>query len=501
VKQRVKNLKKKDVEKEEKLEHIRDEAEEVLRQVERTWALRHGLADASTFNPEDLGIKRALIIQQARDGGIVGEDIQNAINKLEDKSPPSKAKLFVSKALSEGFYSYLKLRRLLGIPKDSFRIGPIKGGLRLPDCMGLVNPGGLVWIKEGTYPIAANLALNVGVGLEAAGVEPAIVQASASLSQMILANKVMWPRIREITFDCNNLATYGIDYRDSWHSDIKAKILNVPTGGIGLRVQTDDINWSALYNRFWIRTASYTYLNNPGTKDASAIGVKFDSSVYPSNEPNFNMLSGLIYGFNYGVYINYGNQQLLRHLDSGANNYGHYINTYENILLDCYCEGNVNPSIITKNGKVILIGGQWDAYPTVQADATKSGHLMILDVDNITLTSQYNATSIPPTPAIKFVVGGNYALKIEGRGDGEVIQLTNLANSKPSVKIWSESGSGGKAGKVMICRGSDEYELGSLIGGSSGNRPVLKFWDVTKSAYYYAYIDNGAWVVSSSCPT
>ncbi len=44
-------------------------------------------------------------------------------------------------------------------------------------------------------------------------------------------------------------------------------------------------------------------------------------------------------------------------------------------------------------------------------------------------------------------------------------------------------------------------ERASLKGGTSGNRGVLKLWDAALSAYRYAYLDNGSWVISSTEPT
>lgn len=37
--------------------------------------------------------------------------------------------------------------------------------------------------------------------------------------------------------------------------------------------------------------------------------------------------------------------------------------------------------------------------------------------------------------------------------------------------------------------------------GTGGNRGVLRLWDVTKAAFSYAYLDNGAWVIAASEPT
>lgn len=488
-------MNKKQKEKEEKIEPIRNEIEETLKQAERTWALKRKIADSSIFNKRDVGLNHSLIIEQARDKGIVGFDIQKAIDKVSSLKQPSKAKLYVAKIMSEGFYSYLKLRRLLGVPKDSFTIGQFKGGSRLPDCMGLVNPGGLVWVKEGDYNIAANLELKTGVALDGAGRGSTRILTASALDQLILVNKKMLPAIKDIHFDCGNVALCGIDYRDSWHSDIRAKIFGVPENGIGLKVQADDVNYLALWNKFNVWIESYAYTNG-GQIASGSYGIKIDSSVAPTGVPNHNEFTGKATGFNYGVYIKEGGQQLFRHFDSGACNWCYYVNTPDNVFLDCYEETGTNPPLITKDGRAIIIGGYWETLPELTSDATKSGHLILVHPDYFSLGSQYNAGMLHPTPPIQFTQGGNYTVKVYGRGDGAIIEFANVDNAKARARIYV-----GNAGEFRILRGSDEFELGGLVAGSSQNRPVLKFWDVTAGAYKYAYVDNGAWVISDTSPT
>jgi len=485
----------KESEKEEKLEPIRDEAEKVLRQAERTWALKRGIADKSSFTRRDLGIERLLEVQQAQDNGVVGEDIQKAINNLENKKSPSKGKLYVAKVLSRGFYNYLKFRRFLGMPKDSFTIGKLKGGNLLPDCLGLVNPGGLVCVKEGDYTLTANLELKTGVALNGAGRGSTKILTDSPLTQLILVNKKMLPNIKDIFFDCNNTALCGIDYRDSWHSDIRAKIFGVPTNGVGLKVQADDVNYLALWNKFNVYIESYAYTNG-GAIATGSYGIKIDSSVAPTGVPNMNEFTGKATGFNYGVYIKEGGQQLFRHFDSGACNWCYYINTVDNVFIDCYEESGVNAPLITKTGRAIIIGGYWETAPTKESDASASGHLIRLHPDYFSLGSQYHAGMLHPTPPIEFSQGGNYTVNVYGRGDGAIIEFANADNAKARARIYV-----GTAGEFRILRGSDEVELGGLTAGTSSNRPVLKMWDVTLAAYRYAYIDNGAWVIDAAAPT
>jgi hypothetical protein len=201
-------MNKKQIEKEEKLEPIRDEVEKVLSQAERTWALKHGLADKSTFNSRDLGIERQIVVEQARDNGIMGFDIQKAIDKVARPEKPSKAKLYVSKVLSKGFYDYLKLRRILGVPKDSFTIGTLKGGNLLPDCMGLVNPGGLVWTKEGSYSITNTLIMNSNVSLNGASREATIL--SGTVNPLIQWAAKDFVSVKDLTINGTNKSGDGM---------------------------------------------------------------------------------------------------------------------------------------------------------------------------------------------------------------------------------------------------------------------------------------------------
>jgi parallel beta-helix repeat protein len=167
------------VKKEENFESLRDSVQAALSEAERQWAKENHIADPSIFNPRDLGIERKIVVEQARDRGILGIDIQKAIDKVIQPKP-SRAKLYVRKVLSGGFYEYLKLRKLLGAPKDSFTITPLRGQ-RFADLMGLVNPGGLVWVKEGTYSSATQIQLKTNVAMEGTGIAT-VIQATADVN-------------------------------------------------------------------------------------------------------------------------------------------------------------------------------------------------------------------------------------------------------------------------------------------------------------------------------
>jgi len=55
--------------------------------------------------------------------------------------------------------------------------------------------------------------------------------------------------------------------------------------------------------------------------------------------------------------------------------------------------------------------------------------------------------------------------------------------------------------RPVIFNNDAGVEKGAISTGTAGNRMVLKFYDVTLTAWRYAYIDNGAWVIAVAEPT
>lgn len=230
-----------------------------------------------------MGIERLIEIQQARDKGIVGEDIQKAIDKLENKKPPSQAKLYVAKIMSEGFYSYLKLRRLLGVPKDSFTITPLRGQ-RFADCMGLINPGGHVWVKEGSYSVLAKVEIKADVGVEGAG--PAAILTTSSAIVLIELDSRMFGALRNVKLNMNSIATKGVHIKDSWYSDIRhVYITGVPAFGFGVHVNLATNALGCYHNKIFARIIGVA-------QAAGSVGIKTETTAPATYTPNANMFTG-----------------------------------------------------------------------------------------------------------------------------------------------------------------------------------------------------------------
>jgi len=483
--------------KEEKIEPIRDDVEKTLQQAEREWALSHDVAHSSIFNPRDLGIERQITIQQARDNGIMGFDIQKAIDKLERKQTPSKARLHVAKVMSEGFYSYLKLRRLLGVPKDSFTITPLRGQ-RFADCMGLINPGGLVWVRDGNYPSTTKISVKTDVGLRGSG--PATkIQASTADMTLVETTNTFQSMIKDITVDLNDYALIGVNIKDAWLANVKAKIINFKVNAKGVHIQTTSDLWQAPdFGGCYFHNVNL-YVPNGEGKPSGTIGIHIERTAGTST-PNHNQFSGRIFGLAYGLKVTHGGAQICEQLDCSDNNYGFWFgeDSIGNVMNDCYAENNTNYEIyLTKGANVIIIGGGISVALNgifVESDATKTAQYIWLRGDFIKVAGKYNASAQHAPPYIEFLTDGNNTVRLEAKNG--IIRIKYAASGYPYVSLLNEP----SAGAIRMHR-VDESEIGGLYAGSNKDRPVLKFWDVTANAWKYAYINNGAWVIAASMPT
>jgi hypothetical protein len=122
-----------------------------------------GQLERANYTDKDLGLKATAEIYQERDNGIGSEEIQRAIDKVGKRankfsSKESKAIEFIKACMSTGFYGYLRLRKWLGVPLESFTVRTWYAGY-LPRIPLLVNPGGEIKIREGTYTITSTISL------------------------------------------------------------------------------------------------------------------------------------------------------------------------------------------------------------------------------------------------------------------------------------------------------------------------------------------------------
>jgi hypothetical protein len=128
-------------------ERLSDEIEDLIRQRQR-----RRVQDQSIFSNKDLGVASKVEVYPSRDHDAY--DIQRAINKTSARK--TGVQQFLESALANGFYGYLKLRKLLGWPKESFTARSWLSS-RLGDSINLINPGGVVWVADGDYNINQTL--------------------------------------------------------------------------------------------------------------------------------------------------------------------------------------------------------------------------------------------------------------------------------------------------------------------------------------------------------
>ena len=165
----------------DEIEKYRDLIMEKMRQGQR-----REQEDLTVYSRKDLGIKALQRIFQARDNGVTGEDIQKAICKVGESTEfqtsqkEARSQLFIREFLSRGFYGYLKLRKGLGFPKETFKVRRWYGAF-LSSYINLVNPGGLVSLIDGQFPTDVPITLNKpNVGLEGTGLATNIQATNAN---------------------------------------------------------------------------------------------------------------------------------------------------------------------------------------------------------------------------------------------------------------------------------------------------------------------------------
>lgn len=401
-------------------EKQRDEIDLSLKNAERVWALNHGLEDPSVFNSRDLGILRTEVVEQTRDQGIIGSDIQKAIDKTQGK-PPSKARLFLARVLSNGFYSYLRLRKALGAPKDSFTITPSRG-TRVADCMGLINPGGLVTVKEGDYTIPTRVDVKTDVALRGVG-NATSLKADTDGMTVVETDSTKMCMIKDLQVDLNDKALVGVSVKDSWLTNVRAKMINFKANSKGVHVNLATDLTGCYFNHvhLWVPDGE---AQPGGTK-----GIHTEQVGTATYEPNHNFFSGRIKELVYGVHIEHGGQQQCNNLDCSVCDWGFYIETIRNVLLNPYTEScDTHNVTVTKTGQVTIIGGQIaGADIEVQSDATETGQVVWLASEFIKLYGTYNAGASHTPPYVDFITTGEGTIKLKARGN--IFDLSNAAGT------------------------------------------------------------------------
>lgn len=157
-------------------EKLRDGVQKRLLQARRRFLLDKGLVDPSIFTKEDLGFCAVEEAYASRDR--CGDSVNRAVVRASRSAAfhHSKQDDTVSKFLHEisgrGYYSYLRLRKLLNVPEERPRITVWRSKF-FNQILSLVNPGGLVHIREGTFNNVAASVQDKPVSIK--GVGPATI--------------------------------------------------------------------------------------------------------------------------------------------------------------------------------------------------------------------------------------------------------------------------------------------------------------------------------------
>lgn len=147
---------------------IYDNVKKKLIEYYRSEFVNSGILDKNSYTNRDIGIKASATIYQERDNGIGSEDIQKQIDKVSNKvsilddkkgDKEKRAISYIKDCIGAGFYGYMKLRKIFGIPLESFTIHNYYGKY-IPKFPMLVNPGGLIKYTQGTFNISSPIIVN-----------------------------------------------------------------------------------------------------------------------------------------------------------------------------------------------------------------------------------------------------------------------------------------------------------------------------------------------------
>ena len=207
----IKVLRSLDIYESSDFEPIRDDIEQQLLQSNINKIIEANPEIAKSYTNKDRGIKASAVVDQWYDGGTNQEDINKAILRVEtsanrESHRESKAKRIIKAFISEGYFGYLKLRKLIGKPLEHPVLRPWYAGelIRIPS---LVNPGGKVTLLEGTYSLSGEIQAKSNLVLEGNGWQNTRLLMATS-SYAIDLSSYDNITIRELEIDGNNRA-YG----------------------------------------------------------------------------------------------------------------------------------------------------------------------------------------------------------------------------------------------------------------------------------------------------
>ena len=174
------------------------------------------------YSKHELGLRRVLEVDTCSDKGGDECQINKAIQKaaaVSDKTSgkkPRKARQMLEAFASAGYYGYLVLRKKLGIPCEHPVLGPWHAKF-LPWIPSLINPGGIVFLKEGTYSITSSILISASnITLEGVGYATLINTPGMGDSFIVIGGTTNAERVivRNLRIDGTNQtapSAYGIE--------------------------------------------------------------------------------------------------------------------------------------------------------------------------------------------------------------------------------------------------------------------------------------------------
>jgi len=253
-------------------------------------AIDKGFLSKSNFSMRDLN-------RRSENKVYDGEDIQKKIDKAHFSNQGEHSRMrwtrnWMAKFLSNGFYNYLKLRRWVGWPKDSFSVRPFYAW-RLPDCVSLVNPGGRVFVHDGTYPQASKLKLAYpDIDLCGAGRSTEITYSSTLGLNSILRMEEDRLRLAHLTVKGQRHNVGGTGYACI---EIGSNVEGASKGycdieDVVAKEAPDNGLWMADVHHYLVRAAHFqdcgTNTHNEGDcQDANNGGVELDAWSSTSDRP------------------------------------------------------------------------------------------------------------------------------------------------------------------------------------------------------------------------
>jgi len=203
-------------------EQIRDEIEKEFFIATVNDTIRNDPEMLASFTNQDQGIKAMKIIEQSWDGQTNQDDINKAINRIsksanKESKKESVAKRFIQTIMSNGFYGYLRLRKLIGHPLEHFTLRPYYAN-RLSDIPTLVNPGGQITLSEGNFVFSAACLLNKdniwlrGLGVEATKISGTTNANTAYIKTDFSVGNLNNVRISDLYVDATGMGDQSVQY-------------------------------------------------------------------------------------------------------------------------------------------------------------------------------------------------------------------------------------------------------------------------------------------------